>query len=305
MKLFYLLGILFVFLGSESLTKLPDAVGTFAVVGDTQRTLWAEKFFMGREQNEAESRSLLLDLSNKKIDFLTVIGDLVAEENKENWNFFDEITQPLRTKEIPFLAIWGNHDRWGSPDLFLQRFPDLKNHPWYSQRYGSLYLIFLDSNVSNWNRQEWYGQVAWYEGEIKKAESDPSVKGTLVFSHHPPFTNSMTTGDEGYMQEAFLPAFYNAKKTLAFISGHAHAYEHFEIRHKSFLVSGGGGGPRVKLLEGVSQRHKDLFVGPSPRPFHYLLLHPDEKALEISVWGFQKGESEAKNIDSIRLPFGL
>lgn len=57
------------------------------------------------------------------------------------------------------------------------------------------------------------------------------------------------------------------------ISGHAHAYEHFVEQGVQFVVSGGGGGPRVKLREG-SRAREDRFEGPSPRPFHYQAVEP-------------------------------
>src|SRR5205823_2004623 len=108
--------------------------------------------------------------------------------------------------------------------------------------------------------------------------------------------------DEEYVQKAFLPGFYAARKTLAFITGHAHAYERFQERGRTFVVSGGGGGPRVKLLEGKDARHRDLFAGPSPRPFHYLLIEQGNEGLDVAVRGFDKGE-QVRVIDRFTLPF--
>ena len=64
-----------------------------------------------------------------------------------------------------------------------------------------------------------------------------------------------------------------------------------------FIVSGGGGGPRVKLLEGSAQRHQDLFKGPSPRPFHYLKIVHGVGILQFSVFVLEKGGTQIQKID--------
>ncbi len=105
------------------------------------------------------------------------------------------------------------------------------------------------------------------------------------------------------MQRAFLPAFFAARKTLAFVTGHAHAYERFEERGRTFVVSGGGGGPRVRLLAGADARHRDLHPAGSPRPFHYLLVGQDPSGARVTVRGLETGDSEARVIDRFELPF--
>jgi hypothetical protein len=85
------------------------------------------------------------------------------------------------------------------------------------------------------------------------------------------------------------------------ISGHTHAYEHFVEDGKHFIVTGGGGGPRVSLHTGQDQRHRDLFVGPAPRPFHYLWMVPETWGVGVEVWGLKKGESQVRAIDRFDL----
>src|SRR5437667_22394 len=113
----------------------------FAIVGDTQRTLWEERWLLGREQNDAESEFLLKD--------------------------------------------------------------------------GALALVWLDSNKPELSKEQWEEQRAWYEQTLKLLDQDPGVRGVLTFDHHPPYTNSMVTGDEAFVQTDFLPAFYNSRKSLA------------------------------------------------------------------------------------------
>jgi hypothetical protein len=87
------------------------------------------------------------------------------------------------------------------------------------------------------------------------------------------------------------------------VTGHAHAYERFEECGRTFVVSGGGGGPRVELLSGAEARHRDLHTAGSPRPFHYLLVEQDASGARVTVRGLDKGETEARVIDRFELPF--
>ena len=60
---------------------------------------------------------------------------------------------------------------------------------------------------------------------------------------------------------------------------------------------GGGGGPRVELLDGEQVRHADRFEGPSPRPFHYLRLTPRRGGLVVEARGFRTGQTAVERVD--------
>jgi hypothetical protein len=205
------------------------------------------------------------------------------------------------------LALLGNHDYWGGEDHALAnaaaRFPQLGQKRWYLRALGRLALVLLDSNEPQLGKSRWEEQRDWYRRTLAALDGDPAVSGVLVLAHHPPYTNSRTTGDEKHVQRAFLPAFFAARKTLAFVTGHAHAYERFEERGRTFVVSGGGGGPRVTLLAGADARHRDLHSAGSPRPFHYLLVEQDVSGARITVRGLDTGDAEARVIDRFELPF--
>ncbi len=104
------------------------------------------------------------------------------------------------------------------------------------------------------------------------------------------------------VQRGFLPAIFESDKTLAFITGHVHTYERFIEQKKTFIVSGGGGGPRVKLKTG-SDAHNDYYNGPSPRPFNYLIINKLNGRIDITVRGVKKGNSYFFNLDQFTLPF--
>src|SRR4029450_789587 len=108
----------------------------------------------------------------------------------------------------------------------------------------------------------WREQLIWYRKLLDLWEEDNEVRGIVVLLHHPPFTNSRVTSDTRHVQRDFVPAFLLSEKTLAMVSGHVHHYERYVREGKTFLVAGGGGGPRAPLAEGARRRHADdLFSG--------------------------------------------
>jgi 3',5'-cyclic AMP phosphodiesterase CpdA len=284
-----------------------DGAGALALAGDLQRTLWFERL-IGREQNDDEREQLVRDLAAQRPGLLVLLGDLTNDGGSRSaWEKFDELAAPLRAAGVPGLMVLGNHDYWGGEAGVIEnaapRFSHLARSRWSWWRWGRLGLLLLDTNQDRLGEERFAAEQAFAKAALDKLDADPAVRGVLVLAHHAPFTNSKTTGDEESLQRAFLPAFFAAKKTLAFISGHAHAYERFEQGGRAFIVSGGGGGPRVQLLTGKDARHSDLFVGPSPRPFHYLLIDQTDTGLRVTVRGFDKGETQARVIETVELPY--
>jgi Icc-related predicted phosphoesterase len=225
------------------------------VVGDLQRTSRAERW---RESNVGERERIVRQVASERPDFLVLLGDLVFRgSSRRDWREFESLMAPIREAGIPVLPILGNHDYWISRRAALANyfgcFPHLTGRRWYSAAYGPLGLVFLDSNRRFLSALRWREQVAWYECELERFENDRAVRGVLVFVHHPPYTNSTITSDEAHVQSFFVPAFQRASKTLAMLSGHVHSYERFARGGKTFLVAGGGGGPRARLATGRRQ----------------------------------------------------
>jgi len=259
-----------------------------------------------REQNDPERRVIVGAVAREDVDFVALLGDLVFRgDDATDWARFDALAAPLR--ERPLFSVLGNHD-YGllagrARAEFFARFPHLPRRGWSSIAYGPLLLVLLDSNRMRLSRSEWSTQLGWLEETLASADADPAVRGVLVLSHHPPYTNSRVTGDDRDVQRDFVPVFSRARKTRAMISGHVHAYERFVRDGKAFVVSGGGGGPRAPLHEGARRRHlDDRFTGKSPRPFHYLRITLESAALAVDVIGSDKGGVTMRTLDAFTLP---
>jgi len=279
--------------------------GRFVVVGDLQRTSLLEFW---REQNDSERARIVAAIARERPDFVAITGDLVFDgSSSSKCADFDALCAPLRDASIPAVGAFGNHEYWGGrlgERGFFARFPHLEERHHYTLAYGPLRLVFLDSNVVDLEDDEWDAQRGWYEAELARLDRDDEVRGVVVLMHHPPYTNSTVTSDEPHVQDAFLPAFMGAKKTIAMMSGHVHSYERFERGGKTFVVSGGGGGPRALLATGDARRHADdRFAGPALRDFNFTIYALTERALEADVKGLAKGGDAVRTIDRFAIPW--
>jgi Icc-related predicted phosphoesterase len=280
--------------------------GRFAILGDLQRTSRLEFW---RESNPEESRRLVAEIAARAPDFVVALGDLVFRGTSgQDWTRADALLAPLRDSGIPILPILGNHEYWlGSRTAmrnFFERFPMLAGRHWHADSYGTLGLLFLDSNERELGRTAWREQEAWLGETLARFDADASVAGVLAFSHHPPYTNSTVTGDGVHVKRAFVPLFAAAAKTLAMVSGHVHSLERFDRGGKTYLVAGGGGGPRIALARGDARRHRDdLVEGPPVRPFHFLEAVPATGGLEVEVVGLEKGARAFASLARFTLPW--
>ena len=277
-----------------------------ALVGDLQRTtVW--ELMIGREQNEVERKKIIENIALHNPAALILLGDMVSNGSDiKEWDYLHNLLKPIVSQDIPVIPVLGNHEYWGDNTIALnnarQNFPVFQKSHWYSKIYGDIVFIILDSNRYDLMEDNWTRERRWFENALNYYDSNGDIKGIIVCLHHPPYTNSLVTGDNIDVQEAFVEPFLESQKTLAMISGHAHTYERFQKKGKMFIISGGGGGPRVLLKTG-SNIHKDIVNLPQLRPFNYLLLYPKPDGVQITAKGLEKGESQFIILDNFTIPF--
>jgi hypothetical protein len=246
-------------------------------------------------------------LASANPSFVVMVGDLVSWGGSSGrWREFDDRSRDLHARGIPALAVPGNHDYWGDDELrlYFAHFPEIRGQRWYERRFGPLGMIFVDSNAGPLGPAAWDVQRRWYEGALERLQSEESVAAILVFLHHAPFTNSTIVDDDADVLRTFVPPFLKNEKALAMLTGHAHGYERFAREGKSFIVTGGGGGPRGRLLCGDDRRHADdLFRGPRLRHFNFVELGLESHGLHAYVVGLPKGDRNFCKMEEFDLPW--
>lgn len=282
-----------------------------AVIGDIQDTLIWERLFLFRESNHRETGELVCQLGRERPAATVLLGDLVSwGASESSWKRFDELASRMSGLLLP---IRGNHEYFGdredAREAWLQRFPWFDQTLFYSLIWNRIGLVFLDSNLEQLELGAQVAQRLWYERTLVALERAAEVDGTLVFLHHPPYTNNPNAqGDLDSLRTAFVSPFCRHAKALGMIAGHAHGYERYGKlcgkRVVQFIVSGGGGGPRPNTPPCFND--ECLASGccdPTRRPLHYLLLKHTPTELEISVQTQRLNGADGL-LEVVHIPFG-
>ena len=261
-----------------------------AFVSDTQAPMFVEKLWLRAFKNRLATRLLFEDIRDKKPRQLFLLGDIVnLGYSSRQWKPIDGYLKNIQEAGIGMHAIMGNHEVMGQPKkgeaMFQQRFPG-HSRTGYSIVDNGMAVVLLNSNFGQLSAAEEKKQVAWLQRSLEEFDADPSIQFVITCCHHSPFTNSRIVKSSVEVQRKFLPHFFAAKKTQLVLSGHCHAFEHFLVENKDFMVIGGGGGLRQPLRSGIGSL-SDLAEEYKPM-FHYVLLYPAGDHLKLSSWHINK-----------------
>ncbi len=274
-------------------------------VSDTQAPIWIETLRLQDHDNEKATKLIYRAIEQESTAVaLFHLGDITSIGMFDSyWSSFDEFHEHL---QIPLYPVIGNHEYFffkkPAIEQFQKRFPT-RSSTWYSIVIQSVAIIVLNSNFSQLSNEEQVRQSVWYKEQLSHFEKDSSVASIIVLSHHSPYTNSTIVDPATDVQKEFLNPFFQSKKTSVYLSGHAHAYEHFHKNGKEFLVIGGGGGLLHPLLTGTEQRYQDLYTQDhSLSFFHYVECAVKNNMLQFSVKRLRSDHTGFVIVDSIHVP---
>jgi hypothetical protein len=251
---------------------------TFVFLSDTQKPMWFEKLFVKTHRNEEATKILLRTIvADSAISSVFLFGDVTAMSSFDfYWTTIDSFLARLKINNVSVHATAGNHDylltsRSGETN-FIKRFPDFKITG-YTVRKDNFALVFLNSNFGELTPLEETQQQKWYLNELQSLEQDSTIKLVAVGCHHSPFSNSSIVGHSQRVRDVFVPPFLKSSKCRLFLSGHAHAFQHFKdtVANKHFLVIGGGGGLLHTLKAGNPDELQDqVRWNDKYRMFHFV-----------------------------------
>lgn len=260
-----------------------------ALISDTQSPMFLETLVVARNQNERGTQMLLGSiLGDSSLSAVVHFGDVTESSAKDkSWLPIDSFLLKAKMRNLPVYAAIGNHDYFFSAkkgeENFRKRFP-LYRRTGYTVKIGDVAFVLLNSNFGRLADSEVVRQQTWYAAVMDSLEADSSIVTVVVGCHHPPFTNNSFFSGSDEVRKEFVPPFLNHKKAKLFLSGHTHAFEHFKIENKDFLVLGGGGGLQHTLYLGKDQKEHDLFPDQTKkRMFHYIRCSADPDSLRLSV----------------------
>jgi predicted MPP superfamily phosphohydrolase len=303
--LFFLLSESIATNGYNSFYQVQNSSKEYVFISDTQGMLTAEYLWNITNNNKAVRQLLFSDIIEHNPRSVFHMGDLVTEGyHNPSWNTIDIFLDSLSEKEIPFYPVMGNHELIFMPERgeknFQKRFPQ-HSRTGYSVRVDSLAVILLNSNFGKMSEDEITKQNNWYNKTLDELDSDSSIQMIAVGTHYSPYTNSKRVSPSKDVQQYFVPGYLNSKKAKLFLSGHTHAFEHFIIEGKNFLVIGGGGGPQQPLSVGEDAMWKDNFNSEDKyRRFHYIRLVKEADDYIVNVIMIDSTYSKLANIYQIR-----
>ncbi len=264
---------------------------SLAFISDSQEPMWVETLSLPTDRNEDATAALFQSIAaERRVSTVFHLGDMTGLGLPgSSWKRTDDDLALLRASGKAVHAIPGNHDYSPLPAIgmgmasFRRRFPECAG-AWHVVRVGRLAVVLINSNISRLSIAERHEQLRWYTATLDSLDADSTIRAIIVGTHHSPHTNSTIVMPSTEIQTGFVPPFLRARKAILFASGHVHAFEHFVIGAKTFLVTGGGGGLLQPLLPVAEQRWPDLFVGNgNRRMFHYIVCDLRGNALHVRV----------------------
>ena len=272
----------------------PKDTLTLCFLSDTQIPLFYESIFLGNNHN-VEARKLIFDkICGMEPTAVFHLGDFIGLGfDSDSWDETNNFVKDLALHKTEFYPSPGNHEYIIYPERSIANFKKYFkgiNLTGYSKRYDDVAVVLFNSNFGNLKEGEINEQIEWYRRTVREYEADPSIDFIIVGAHHSPFTNSKIVQpaiESGYKEyfNQYLNVFFKSKKCKVFVSGHAHAFEHFQVNGKDFLVIGGGGGIQQPLYNGKNERYHDLFSSTlEKRMFHFITVKTCNKTLSVDLY---------------------
>jgi hypothetical protein len=227
-------------------------------------------------------------VGEEKPEVMLLTGDMpYAGASEADWQVYRDETALWRTNQILLLPTIGNHEVRGGPAKgianYLQNFPSIKGHRYYSVLMGSVEVISLDMTSPSGGTSM---QATWFAAQLDHL---PKQVEFLFILYHTPwvvdqqselFTNlpSKEALTLRHLLEIHLHKMH--AKVIVF-SGHIHNYERFERNGVEYVISGGGGAEPYPL---VFRGSADLYRDRAFPVYHYLTLDYSNEKLHAVMW---------------------
>lgn len=237
--------------------------------------------------NPTARREIVRAIAKEDPAFVSFGGDIVYNGyDPDDWKVWDRETEAWRVNKIPVLPALGNHDLHGDEQSalanYFQRFPDLKNHRYYSVRAANMLMLVLDSSLNETSGP----QGDWLKKKLQDVPAE--VEFIFLVLHHPPYTSSSDAKELGGGHSARTPEQELAKllearrralrARIVVFSGHVHNYERHEHGGVIYFVTGGAGAHAYPIERALDDPFQSKEVN-----YHYLLVEVGRGTLKVSM----------------------
>jgi acid phosphatase type 7 len=271
----------------------PGDALTFVVYGDTRFTE------NNKVVNAIARRALVEKIALEHPAAVLIGGDLVYQgSNPDDYRVFRSETARWAQEKIPVFPVLGNHEfRTCGEDVspclenWWNTFGSLRPYRWYSVTIGSsLRALILDSDSALKSGSE---QRAWFEQQIRDANTDQNIKFILIMLHYPPVRDPFypSARDEKEIHRYLSWRVKSLRPQVIVVGSHVHNYERYYRNGVTYLVSGGGGAKPVPAARMFGEKSK-LRTSVN---YHYIRVVLDGTELRGTMVRFDASEPGANS----------
>jgi acid phosphatase type 7 len=232
---------------------------------------------------------------------LLLTGDMPFTGAKTaDWDEFQSETKGWRDRKILELPATGNHEIKGGAEQgianYLNNFPGIEGHRYYSALLGSVEVISLDMTAGGAVNDP---QARWFAAQLDHLPRE--VDYLLILYHIPWMADTQsrllarTPSPAALVLRGILEARLNRLRAKVVVfNGHLHNYERFERKGVTYVVTGGGGAePYPILLRGAADLYRDTGFP----VYHYLTVDVDAKQLHAVMWKVKDPDATTLDVE--------
>ena len=249
-----------------------------------------------RGTNPKARQWLAEKIGEERPQALLLTGDMpFVGENKSDWDEYKKETQSWKTDGFPVFPTLGNHEMYHHWQLgvanYMENFPEVQGHRYYSALLGQVEIISLDMNLPT----EWQSdQTRWFAAQLENVPS--SVEFLMILYHIPWVADTQSQlianvpSPGAVMLRNILESHLNRFRAKVIVfSGHIHNYERFERRGVEYVVTGGGGAEPYRILY---RGRSDLYRDTGFPVFNYVTLEIKDHELHGVMWKVADPDAE-------------
>jgi acid phosphatase type 7 len=234
-------------------------------------------------------------------EVLMITGDMpYFGGRKEDWQVYRDETRSWAAQHMLVLPTIGNHEVRGGTQKgianYLENYPGLKGHRYYSVLMGSVEVISLDMTSPSGGTST---QATWFAAQLDHVPKQ--VEFVFILYHTPwvvdqqsqLFTNlpSKEALTLRHLMEIHL---HKMHAKVIVLSGHIHNYERFERNGVEYVTSGGGGAePYPLLFRGSADLYKDTGFP----VYHYLTMDYGGGKIHGVMWKVKDPQAETLSVE--------
>jgi len=235
-------------------------------------------------------------------EVLLLTGDTpFTGANVADWQDFQRETAPWRQAHIVALPTTGNHETYGGIQQgianYLDNFPDVAGHRYYSALLGNVEVISLDCTQPSDNSA---AQVRWFAAQLDHLPSQ--VEFLLILYHIPWMADrqsqifvGLPSKDSLSLRGILEARLGRIRAKVVVFNGHIHNYERFERRGVEYVVTGGGGAEPYPLL---FRGRGDLYRDTGFPVFNYVTIDVANHQLHAVMWKVKDPEAAALTVEA-------